>query len=322
MKDSNIGTVFCSTIIPTIGRHTLSRAVNSVLQQSIPADNLEIIVVNDSGKALPPADWQKSARVRVINTQRRERSVARNTGAAIANGRFLHFLDDDDWLAPHALRHLWELAQQSDAAWLYGRSQIIDRQEQPLLQLQHNLSGNAFVQTMSGEWIPLQSSLIDSKAFFMVGGFNTQITGPEDVDLCRRITLHKDVAGTDEIVAFIGMGEENSTTDYVGHAARSRWAREAVLNQPGVFSRLRGGAITSYWQGRIVRAYLTSAVWNLQQKRPLTAVSRLLPALYSLLIFLPAITSGAYWQAVTHSYQSVTFARGLAAEKNSEVSLT
>jgi len=55
------------------------------------ADDFEVIIVNDSGQPLPEADWQKSKRVRIINTNRRERSVARNAGAAIARGRYLHF---------------------------------------------------------------------------------------------------------------------------------------------------------------------------------------------------------------------------------------
>src|SRR3970040_2395364 len=109
--------MFCSAIIPTVGRSTLTRAVESVLTQSLPASAFEAIVVNDSGVPLPEADWQKSGRVQVVTTNRRERSVARNTGAAAANGRYLHFLDDDDWLFPNAYRYLFELSQASHAKW-------------------------------------------------------------------------------------------------------------------------------------------------------------------------------------------------------------
>ena len=83
--------MFCSTIIPTVNRPTLSRAVHSVLNQEFDRDDFEVIVVNDSGKQLPDAEWQKSDQVRVINTNRCKLSVARNTGAAIAKGRYLHF---------------------------------------------------------------------------------------------------------------------------------------------------------------------------------------------------------------------------------------
>ena len=76
--------MFATTIIPTIGRATLSRAVRSVLDQAFDAADFEVIVVNDSGSPLPDAEWRRSERVRVVDTRRRERSVARNTGAAVA----------------------------------------------------------------------------------------------------------------------------------------------------------------------------------------------------------------------------------------------
>src|SRR5258706_4760557 len=95
--------MFCSTIMPTIGRPSVARSVQSVLDQSLTPGDFEVIVVNDSGRPLPAGDWQASPRVRQIDIQRRGQSVARNAGAAIARGRYLHFLDDDDWLLPGAL---------------------------------------------------------------------------------------------------------------------------------------------------------------------------------------------------------------------------
>lgn len=76
--------VFSSTVIPTVGRSTLRRAVCSVLDQAFTVADFEVIVVNDSGRPLPDDNWQHSERVQLINTNRRERSVARNTGAALA----------------------------------------------------------------------------------------------------------------------------------------------------------------------------------------------------------------------------------------------
>src|SRR5258706_696371 len=186
--------LFCSTIIATIGRATLNRAGESVLCQECDQPH-EVIVVNDTGQPLPPADWQQAARVKVVDTARHERSVARNTGAAIARGKYLHFLDDDDWLLPEALQALKELAQQAEEnAWLYGSTQLVDRQGNPLIELHHGLNGNCFVQVLAGEWIPLQASLIPAEAFFEVGGFDLRLSGSEDIDLCRRIALTHDLA--------------------------------------------------------------------------------------------------------------------------------
>jgi len=103
--------MFCSTIIPTVDRPTFARAVQSVLEQDF-TTVFQVINVNDFGSPLPEAEWQHSARVRVVDTDFREHSVARNMGAAIAKGRCLHFLDDDMFL-PDALNALWSLDKQN-----------------------------------------------------------------------------------------------------------------------------------------------------------------------------------------------------------------
>lgn len=304
--------MFCTTVIPTIGRSTLSRAVTSVLEQSFTRDDFEIVVVNDSGRPLAPAAWQASPKVRLLETQRRERSVARNAGAALANGAYLHFLDDDDWLAPHALNSLWTLARAGESEWLYGAAQLVDRQGKPLIQLEHGLNGNCFVHTMAGEWIPLQSSLVETRLFFALGGFNSQIVGPEDIDLLRRCMLHGTAAGTSEVVAFISWGQEGSTTPADRHSKDSRWAREKILGRAGVFNRMRASARSGDWRGRMVRVYLTSVLWNWQHRRPLTAASRTLFGLTALALAGAGLFSPGFWRALSRPYDSPTFRRGLA----------
>ncbi len=304
--------MFCSTIIPTIGRPSLDRAVESVLsQQFVDEADFEIIVVNDSGKTLPSAKWQNSGCVSIIETNQHERSFARNVGASIAKGEYLHFLDDDDWLAPNALQSFWKLASKSDAGWLYGTSQLVDRQHMPLIQLTHKLSGNAFLQTMAGEWIPLQASLIRSDIFFKVGGFDPLLIGPEDIDLLRRITLNSHIVETSVLVAYIVRGKKGSTTNYDTHSLGSRQAREKILESPEAFTRLRNTAETDFWRGRFSRIYLTSTIWNLQNKRLSTALSRALSSMRTMLFAQSSLFSASYWAALTKPFRSETFARGI-----------
>ena len=302
--------MFCSTIIPTIGRSSLSRAVCSVLDQEFSHDDFEVIVVNDSGRALPYMDWQNSPRVQIIDTNQHERSVARNTGAAIARGIYLHFLDDDDWMAPNALQSLWELSQTSHAAWLYGSSQLVNGEHKPIIQLHHQFSGNCFIQVMAGEWIPLQASLIESRTFFESGGFNPHLSGPEDIDLLRRIALKSDISGTPTIVAYIVRSKQGTTTDYGSHPEKSRWAREQILDESGVFSRMLASANSGYWRGRMLRIYFTSVIWNLQHKLLATAASRLVSGLAVIVLSHFRIFSVSFWNAFLKPYQSPTFARG------------
>ena len=303
--------MLCSVIIPTIGRQTLTRAVESVLTQSLPASEFEVIVVNDAGLPLPEADWHRSEQVRIINTKRRERSVARNTGASISKGKYLHFLDDDDWLASNAFLHLRKLSQSSEAKWLYGMTQLVDRKNNPLIQLKHGLEGNCFVQSMAGEWIPLQSSWIGRKTFMDTGGFNPLLTGPEDIDLFRRITLEQDIAETPNLVAHVIMGGEGSTTDYARHPQASRRSREHILDASLTFTRMRSSAVNPFWRGRMARVYLTSTVWNLVNRRLFTGASRLLHSIAAIITAGTDLFSRDFWRALTRPYDSITFEQGV-----------
>ena len=302
--------MFCSTIIPTIGRETLARTVESVLNQNFPADRFEIIVVNDSGKPLREEIWQMSDQVKILSTNREERSIARNFGAEQAKGKFLHFLDDDDWLLPGALQAFYDLASRSSAYWLYGNTQLVDRTGRELIQLEHEIHGNCFTQVMAGEWIPLQSSLILAEVFSEVSGFSPLLSGPEDIDLCRRIALQANFDFTPSLVACVVMGEESSTTNYQESIYSARSSRETILDERGVFTRLRESAPRSDLSGRVARIYLTSAFWNVQNKLFMKALSRMGYAFIAIMSSVKFIFQRTFWQAIFTPYQSDTFVRG------------
>jgi glycosyltransferase involved in cell wall biosynthesis len=302
--------LFCSTIIATVNRPTLARAANSVLNQDFPPGNHELIVVNDSGKPLTGGMWRDSARVKVIETQRRERSIARNTGAAIAEGRYFHFLDDDDWLLPGALQAFWDIAERSKKEWLFGGTQLVDRSGKELIQLEHGLRGNCFTQIMAGEWIPLQSSLLLAELFFQIGGFSPSLSVAEDIDLCRRMALYGEFDSTPQIISCVEMGGESSTTNYTQSEVAARELRETILDQQGVFRRLRDSTRSNSLTGRMVRIYLTSTVWNLKHQNYTKVISRLGFALFSFLYSGRSVFRKGYWQAIVNPYTSDTFLSG------------
>jgi len=305
--------MFCSTIVPTIGRSTLSRAVESVLNQEFRADDFEVIVVNDSGQPLPAAEWQRSERVQVINTNRHNRSVARNTGAAVARGRYLHFLDDDDWMLPGAFQNLCELAGTRQAAWSYGGFRLVDNAGKVIAEICPDEEGNCYVQLIASERIPLQASLIESSAYFAVGGFaslHSLLGGYEDIDLSRQIVRYFDMARTPHIVASIRTGDEGSTTDYGNMFRQDRQSRDKALSTPGAFQRLRASANgsttnSSYWHGRIVYYYLAALKWNLKQKRLFTAASRGTYALAGFAVAGRRVLSTDFWRGLAkpHFYR-------------------
>ena len=237
--------MFCSTIIPTIGRPTLKRAIESILNQDLHGANHEVIVVNDSGKPLPEEEWQKSNQVQVIHTNHRNRSVARNAGAAVATGQFLHFLDDDDWMMPEALQDLHNVTIMTQAAWSYGAFRLVSNTGKLIAEIHPKEEGNCFLQMLFWEWLPLQASLISAEAFFAVGGFaplTSLLGGFEDIDISREISRYYGMAHTSKVVACIRFGEKGSTTDYTNMFQQNRHSREKAFEKPGAFSRMRASA--------------------------------------------------------------------------------
>jgi glycosyltransferase involved in cell wall biosynthesis len=300
--------MFSSTIIPTVGRHSLARAVDSVLEQDCRGEQWEVIVVNDSGEPLPPASWQADPRVRILHTNRRERSVARNAGAAVARGRYLHFLDDDDWLLLGALESLRKLAQKAEeAAWLYGGVQFVDPQGKHLGYLNLGRSGNCFVHVMSAVWVPIQASLIKTDTFFAVGGFDPYFLANQDLDLCRRVALGGDLANVPTTVACILRGTSwGSVTDNEQGLEYNRWGRDKILSEPGALSRMRASARdSSFWHGRVFHAYVSSMLLRLRRKDLLSAASRTVFATLSLVLagrhaFLPDFWRAVRKHTITH----------------------
>jgi glycosyltransferase involved in cell wall biosynthesis len=303
MKNSGTSGILTSTIIATIGRPTLARAVTSVLSQEFP-DGFEVIVVNDSGQPLPVEDWHHSARVTILNTNRRERCVARNAGAAIARGAYLHFLDDDDWMLPGALQALWEVACASDASLIYGATRFVDKDGNILSEHHLGVDGNAFVQVMAGELIPIQTYLIKSECFFEAGGFEPRITVSEDRDIGRRLLFRYEAASTRLPVACIVLDRKNSTSDYSRSTTNSIWSRDNILDERGSFIRMWTSAKIPYWRGKLVRAYLTCVVWNLRRGDIMKALSRAFGGAAGFLLSFKSMTSLSFWHALCRFHHS------------------
>ena len=303
--------LFFSYIIPTIGRKSLAIAAHSVLTQDFSHADFEIIVVNDSGGQLPMAAWHVSPRVRIINTNKCERSFARNSGAAVAKGRYLAFLDDDDWILPGALNTFWELAnRRPNASWLYGGIQIVDEHRKILAEINSSLKGNCFAQIMGGAWAPIQASVIESRAFFQVGGFSPFICGTEDEDLCRRIAYHGDFANTPETVACLFRGQTwNTSTNYQRAPEDTKYSRDLIISKPRTFQRFRSSVDSSYWSGRVLRVYLSTLIWNLKKKRFFTLLSRLLHSFAFFAFSIKDIFSREYWAGLRadHAPQTLHF---------------
>lgn len=101
------------------GRH-LSAPVDSFLRQTMPRDEFEVIFVDDgstdgSGKRLDRLA-RRHANFRVIHIPNSGwPGRPRNLGIDAAVGRYVVFVDHDDWLEDDALEYLWQVAEDNGA---------------------------------------------------------------------------------------------------------------------------------------------------------------------------------------------------------------
>ena len=117
-----------SVIVPVFNAGTyLDRCVDSILGQSLPETEYEVIFVDDGSTDGSPArlDALSSAHanVRVIHQENSGwPGKPRNVGIAAARGEYLFFLDQDDALGPHALERLHGFALLNGSDVVIGRT--------------------------------------------------------------------------------------------------------------------------------------------------------------------------------------------------------
>lgn len=268
--------MLCSVIIPTIGRSTLTRAVESILSQ--PVTDFELIVVNDSGAPLASAAWADDSRVRVLNTNRSGVCFACNAGAAVARGKYVKILHDDDYLLEAGLRVLIEAAEKANAAWVIGSARIVDARGETVYNLDSGpVSGNILAELAAGASIHVSYCLVLRRTFLDVGGLDPRMKIGEDRDFFSRVALTHDVVSTRQAVACVQVsGSPTSAFDFGQVAQYSRAIRERILDSKQAYARVRDSVHSRVWlRGRVCRQGIYSAALNLRNGNVWMALARL-----------------------------------------------
>ena len=218
-----------SIIIPTYNRaHTLKRALDSVLAQTRPAD--EIIVVDDGSTDLTEQlIKQNYPQVIYIKQANQGVSAARNTAIKIAKGEWLALLDSDDEWLPNKLEAQLALLEQQPGHKLIHSDEIWIRNGVRVNQMKKHAK--------SGGWIfenclPLcaispSAAMIHRDLFAEIGLFDEELPACEDYDLWLRITARHPVLYCEEALILKYGGHEDQLSQQ--HWGMDRFRIQALV---------------------------------------------------------------------------------------------
>ncbi len=265
MSSSNAVSVSISSIVPTVGREHLRKSLESILTQDLEGIDHDVIVLNDSDAPLPDGLLPDDDRIRTTSTgkSRMGCGTVRNVGAVLATGRYLHFFDDDDLMLPGAFQAFRRtLEHHPDARWIHGCVERVTRSGDFIDRLPQTLEGNVLAALLSGEWFPLQASLVRSDLFFEAGGFDPRYPTSEDMDLMMRMSLRSDLVRVPELVFRYSEGMEESASPRSMDVEYLLEAHETIFDQPDALRRALASATSVYWRAQLVRNYLISVKRN------------------------------------------------------------
>lgn len=293
------GQVLFSVVIPCFGRAVLlERALASLERQS--RQDFECIVVDDgSTPPLVPLEMRSLAALRWHRQENLGPAAARNAGAALAGGRFLVFLDSDDWLAPWALATCAAVLDRHPGAVLMTAARVSfsndtelpadhpagqDGDDAPGLV---GVVAEGFSDYLASHrvWRGLGAgtTIVDRSAFERAAGFDETLIHGEDLDFALRLGTAEFVQIRTPPTVWIRQHPGNLSHDHAG-AARAvlelvrrekcgyypggvarRSARRRMLARdvrPVVLACLEAGETGLAW-----RLYCASFGWQLRDGR-------------------------------------------------------
>lgn len=252
-----------SIIVTTYRRpEMIVKAIENCLQQTY--RNLEIIVVDDNGQG---STFQKQTEKEVSNQISREQIKyvpllknlgacgARNEGAAIANGKYISFFDDDDEWSPDKIQLQYEKMMDSSEATgmvLCGQKAVLVKDGSTLYTVSYDsLSEDAYPQLLNQSIsFATPNPLIRKSAFLDVGGFTLDLPSAQDLELGLRLLKKYKLATIKHVglISKVHPGERISTN----HLGKIEGLKYILVHYK---SDLSHAGEKNYWQRILMHGF-------------------------------------------------------------------
>lgn len=129
-----------TVVIPVYNAEKYMRqCLDSVVNQTL--SDIEIICVDDGSTDNSLQILQeyagKDSRIKILTQQNQHAGVARNKGMQIANAKYIHFLDADDWIELNAYEKLYEILENTNVDMLKFRSFVYDNGSEKIIPAEY-----------------------------------------------------------------------------------------------------------------------------------------------------------------------------------------
>lgn len=212
-------TPIVSVVIPTYNRSAdLRRALLSVLDQSL--GNFEILVVDNHSQddTDDMIHLLGDSRIQLFKVHNEGIiAVSRNKGAKHARGKYIAFLDSDDWWTPEKL-HESVSCLENGADLVYHPLWIVNNKKK--MQLRKSV-GKSYTNEVvyndllrKGSLIPNSSVVVRTELFKKIGGFSEEkeMTTVEDFDCWVRLSkITNRFTFLPQVLGYYWQGIENTS---------------------------------------------------------------------------------------------------------------
>lgn len=180
-----------SVIIPTYNRESMIRdAIQSVLKQT--HQNFEIIIIDDASDDNTEEVVKSFNDVRIkyiLHKENKGGSAARNNGIKKATGKFIAFLDSDDWWHPKKLElQLFKMeTSRINPDVIYTGIRQVNNYGELIKEIIPIFRGNILNELLNENVVGTTSSVFLKKDIFSdVGLFDENLPSRQDIDLWIR----------------------------------------------------------------------------------------------------------------------------------------
>jgi glycosyltransferase involved in cell wall biosynthesis len=255
-----------SVIIPCYNSSRyLAKSIDSALAQTHP--NKEIIVVDDGSTDESPMIMSRYGdRIRVIQQANAGLSAARNAGIRHANGKYVAFLDSDDWWEPDFLMETATALESSDATIAYCGWQNIGMPppyDQPFVPEDYEKSlPSKTIRLLRNTGWPVHAALSRKDKVIEAGLFNPLLKSCEDFALWIRIATRHTIVRIPKVLAYYRFHDQQMSTNQARIAlAHYAVQKDFLAEHPEILEHAGNEQYRNLTSGELLkRGY--KAYWN------------------------------------------------------------